>query len=313
MLRIVSQYYELDVFYNTFCGGNDLGTVMDAGKWSKRDMQAFAKKTKLVETTFVTPKSESDLLYFKVNIFMVDKEIEFAAHPIIGTAHAILDHYGSHVMQNEELILECGNKKIPVRQLKSSNSIDRVLQLKSPIASVSDLVMEKSIFDNVFNNIANKSGLNPKLVIGGRKWWIVQLDSENTLRNWNLNCEDYDAIRQLSNATGTMGLCVFSVSNSSDQLYDIVVRAFPLGVGIKEDPASGAANALIASYIKSECPHIIKYNDATSSYSYVVSQGREMNCDARLHINIEDDEIWVGGTSEIIIDGKVKWQPICNE
>ena len=72
----------------------------------------------------------------------------------------------------------------------------------------------------------------------------------------------------------SLGLCVFARSAHAD--YELVVRAFPAGVGIVEDPASGAANGLIAAWIALREPH------GALARGYRVSQGREIGRDASI-------------------------------
>ncbi len=83
--------------------------------------------------------------------------------------------------------------------------------------------------------------------------------------------------------------------------YQLVVRAFPSGVGIVEDPASGAANGLIAAYLL----HAEPYGSLATGYS--VSQGREMGHDALLIAHIDDGAIWIGGHTNTVIDGTLHW------
>ena len=82
----------------------------------------------------------------------------------------------------------------------------------------------------------------------------------------------------------------------------LVVRAFPAGVGIVEDPASGAANGLIAASLRIAEP------EGVYARGYAVSQGREMGHDARIEIEIDPDgAVWVGGRSNAIVQGEAEW------
>ena len=81
-----------------------------------------------------------------------------------------------------------------------------------------------------------------------------------------------------------------------------MVRAFPAGVGIVEDPASGAANGLIGAFLAQREP------DGKLAHGYRVSQGREMGRDARITVRIEGpDAVWVGGRTHTVLDGRVRW------
>jgi PhzF family phenazine biosynthesis protein len=82
------------------------------------------------------------------------------------------------------------------------------------------------------------------------------------------------------------------------------VRAFPAGVGIVEDPASGAANGLIAAWIALREP------EGALAHGYRVSQGREMGRDASILLQIDQGaqpRVWVGGTTRTMIRGHVDW------
>ena len=117
------------------------------------------------------------------------------------------------------------------------------------------------------------------------------------MRAWQ---PDHAAIGALAKATDSLGLCVFARSTAADG-YDLVVRAFPAGVGIVEDPASGAANGLIAAWIAQSEPR------GALARGYRVSQGREIGRDASILIVIEGSEVWVGGRTHTIIDGSAAW------
>src|SRR5687767_9476688 len=83
------RYYQVDVFPATPGGGNPLGVVLDADDWPDARMQAFAAWTDLVETTFVLPPRAPGASY-RVRIFTPAREIPFAGHPTLGTAHVVL-------------------------------------------------------------------------------------------------------------------------------------------------------------------------------------------------------------------------------
>ena len=120
--------------------------------------------------------------------------------------------------------------------------------------------------------------------------------NEASLRAWQ---PDHAAIGALAQASDSMGLCVFARSVQAD--YQLVVRAFPAGVGVVEDPASGAANGLIAAYIAHAEPH------GLLSHGYRVSQGREVGHDARLVARIDGMATWIGGRSHTVVDGSLDW------
>lgn len=283
---------QLDVFSARIGGGNPLGVVVDAAAWTSAQMQAFAAWTGLVETTFVLPPSHAEASY-RLRIFTPSREIPFAGHPTIGSAHAVLEA-GVAQPRQSTLLQECGAGLLPIRV--EGDGASRNLFVQAPAARV----LREGIDGAPLLRAALGNGalgvLPPVFVEGGRRWWIAEFADESALRSWQ---PDHAAIGALAKATDSLGLCVFARGTNCD--YDVVVRAFPAGVGIVEDPASGAANGLIAAWIAQAEPH------GALARGYRVSQGREMGHDAAILIRIEQDQVWVGGRTHTIVSGNLRW------
>ncbi|MFC5579745.1 PhzF family phenazine biosynthesis protein [Rhodanobacter terrae] len=288
------RYLHLDVFAATLGGGNHLGVVIGAEGWSDQAMQRFARWTALVETTFLLPPTDPKASY-RVRIFTPNKEIPFAGHPSIGSAHAALA-CGLAETCDGLLWQECGAGVLPIRV--EGNGHGRELLLQSPGERVLDTgPAAHPLLPAALAGI-ELGVLPPALVDGGRRWWLAEVADEAGLRAWQ---PDHAAIGALARASDSMGLCAFARSAHPD--YQLVVRALPAGVGIVEDPASGAANGLIAAYIAHAEPH------GTLARGYQVSQGREIGHDARLVVRIDGTSIWVGGRSHTVVDGTLAWDP----
>jgi len=286
------QYLQLDVFPASRGGGNPLGVVVDARGWSDGDMQAFAAWTNLVETTFLLP-AQNPAADYRLRIFTPTSEIPFAGHPTIGSAQAAL-RTGFAAARDGLLTQECGAGLLPIRV--EGDDYGRELFVRAPTAGVAVTGTESTLVRAVIG--AQPLGaLPPALVEGGRRWWVIEFADEAGVRGWQ---PDHAAIRALALADRCLGVCVFARGNDAD--FDLVVRAFPAGVGIVEDPASGAANGLIAAWIAQREP------DGALARGYRVSQGREMGHDARIVVSIDADRsIWVGGRTDIVIDGMLRW------
>lgn len=288
------RYLHLDVFAATLGGGNHLGVVIGADRWDTIAMQRFARWTALVETTFLLPPTDPKASY-RVRIFTPRKEIPFAGHPSIGSAHAALE-CGMATPHEGLLWQECGAGVLPIRV--EGSGAGRELLLQSPGERV--LRTGRDAHPLLAATLAGieLGVLPPALVDGGRRWWLAEIADEATLRAWQ---PDHAAIGALARASDSMGLCAFARSRAEDR--QLVVRAFPAGVGIVEDPASGAANGLIAAYILHAEPH------GPLARGYRVSQGREIGHDAQLIVHIDGNAIWVGGRSHTVVDGSLDWTP----
>lgn len=327
------RYLQVDVFAERAGGGNPLGVVFGADAWSDVDMQRFAAWANLVETTFVLAPTRAEASY-RLRIFTPTKEIAFAGHPTIGSAHAALET-GRVVAHEGLLVQECGVGLLSIRV--EGEGANRRLYVQAPAARVLHRGADDRRLAYVLDGIT-LGALPPAFVEGGRRWWVAEFATESALRAWR---PDHAAIGALAREDDCLGLCVFarasrangindvarasrangisdvaraSRANKIDDVaraaqangYDLVVRAFPAGVGIVEDPASGAANGLIAAYIAQQEPQ------GTLARGYRVSQGREIGHDATIDVRIDrarDDAspaVWVGGRSHTIIDGVVQ-------
>jgi PhzF family phenazine biosynthesis protein len=287
------RYLQLDVFPARPGGGNPLGVVVDARDLDAAAMQRFAKWINLVETTFVLPPDDASASY-RLRIFTPSAEIPFAGHPTVGSAHAVLDT-GFAQLRGSQLVQQCGAGLLPIRV--EGDGTAREIFVQAPPARV----LREGVEDGSLRaalGFRELGTLPPAFVEGGRRWWVAELADEHAVRSWQPN---HAAIHGLARADACLGLCVFARCIRAD--YELVVRAFPAGVGITEDPASGAANGLIAAYIAQREPH------GALARGYRVSQGREMGHDAALTIRIEGAEIWVGGRTRTVVDGMVVIEP----
>lgn len=295
-----TRYLQLDVFCARAGGGNPLGVVIGADDWSGADMQRFATWTNLVETTFVLAPTKPEASY-RLRIFTPSKEIPFAGHPTIGSAHAVLET-GFAQACDGVLLQECAAGLLPVRV--EGDGADRRLFVQAPNARVvREGVHVEPILSYLLRGIA-LGALPPACVEGGRRWWVAEFASEAALRGWQ---PEHASIGTLARETDTLGLCAFArraPDSSAQDDYDLIVRAFPAGVGIVEDPASGAANGLIAAWIALREPH------GALAHGYRVSQGREIGRDASITIRIDAGEprnVWVGGQTHTVITGQTGW------
>ena len=286
------EFWQIDVFAHRRGGGNPLGVVLDGQGWSDAAMQSFARWTNLVETTFVQPASSADADY-RLRIFTPSKEIPFAGHPSIGSAHALLQS-GRLRARDGQLVQECGAGLLPIRVM-DRGAAPPALFVRAPQART--LPADYQALDALLAAAPHPPSARA-LVEGGRRWWLVELAELSDLQTWRPPHAD---IAHLADASDTLGVCVF-VRCPVDGKPGLAVRAFPAGAGIVEDPASGAANGLIAAWLAEREP------EGALRRGYSVTQGREMGHDARIDILIESElAVWVGGHSNTIIRGEVEW------
>jgi PhzF family phenazine biosynthesis protein len=289
---------QLDVFADRAGAGNPLAVVLDAEGLDTAAMQAIAAWTNVVETTFVLPPEIVGGSY-RLRIFTPQREIPFAGHPSLGSAHAWLDAGG--VAHGGVLQQDCGAGRIAIR-VEARNGRRRLFFRAPPLQSVHLAEAGEPGMERALRNVS-RGGLPPALVSAGRRWWLVEFADEAALRDY---VPDLDAIAAWSRHRDAMGLCGFARIAPSTAPgapdYDGVVRAFAPAFGITEDPASGAANATIAAYLRHA--GVLPAVDA----EYTVSQGRELGRDARIDLRVEaGGDIWVGGEVQTVVRATMQW------
>ena len=198
------RFLQLDVFTQRVGGGNPLGVVFGANTWSGVQMQAFARWTNLVETTFVLPPSMPGASY-QLRIFSPSKEIPFAGHPTIGSAHAVLETGFSGLNGRGELVQQCAAGLLNIRADYVNGT--RELYVAAPGANILKTGIDAHpTLSNILSGV-QLGILPPAFVDGGRRWWVAELGSEAELRAWK---PDHASIVVLAKDTESMGLCAFA-------------------------------------------------------------------------------------------------------
>src|SRR5215469_10826119 len=82
-------FHIVDVFSSTPFGGNQLAVLPKAAGISTEGMQKIAREFNFGETTFVLPKNDPANTC-RVRIFSPRAELDFAGHPTVGTACALV-------------------------------------------------------------------------------------------------------------------------------------------------------------------------------------------------------------------------------
>jgi PhzF family phenazine biosynthesis protein len=292
-------FVQVDVFSERPGAGNPLAVVLDADGLDDASMQRIAAWTNLAETTFLLPPDTPDADY-RVRIFTTRQEIAFAGHPSIGSAHAALSA-GRCSPREGRLVQQCTAGLLPIEvgtdgtlsvRVPRSRIVRRAGDVHDDLQHGDDALLQAALRD--------ARPLAAALVEGGRRWWLAELADEAAVRGF---APDRAAIGALAAATDSLGLCLFARTGEREpSAPQLVVRAFPLGVGIAEDPASGAANAAIAAYLD-EAGALRELGD-----HFTVSQGREMGRDARLVLRIDAErQVWVGGQCRPVVTGTLRW------
>ncbi len=288
------RYTQVDVFADRPGAGNPLAVVLDAEGLSDEQMQAIARWTRLPETTFVFPATGDDASY-RIRIFSPRREVPFAGHPSVGTAHAVMEA-GLAAPRDGLLVQDGIAGKLPLRV--TGEGPTRTVAVRTPRASVREIT---SADDPRLRDVLRTLPLGvlpPALMDGGRRWWLAELENETALRSAT---PPWEAISALAQSTDSMGLCAYA--RSDDPVYYLAVRAWVGAPAQFEDAASGAANATLAAWLASQ-----NALPGDSGF-YRISQGREVGHDAIIELTVDDaGDVWSGGRVCTVVTGELDWR-----
>ena len=160
------RYVQLDVFASLPGAGNPLAVVLDATGLDDAAMQAIARWTRLPETTFVFPAKSGDASY-GIRIFSPRREVPFAGHPSVGTAHAVLDA-GLATPRDGLLVQDGIAGKLPLKVVGEGSA--RTVAVRTPRARVQDIASPGDARLRAALAGLQLGALPPVLMDGGRRW-----------------------------------------------------------------------------------------------------------------------------------------------
>jgi PhzF family phenazine biosynthesis protein len=253
-------------------------------------MQRLAAWTNLSETTFVLRPSAAAASY-RLRIFTPRRELPFAGHPTIGSAHAVLEA-GVAAPVDGVLRQECPAGVLPIR-------VEGVhLMVRTPEARV---VRDRPVDATALGAALGATVAGEALAIDvGPVWIVAELADAASLAAL---VPDLDAIATLSNALGATGVTVFA--RRDDPERPVVVRSFAPAAGVPEDPVCGSGNASVGAYLA------VTGLLAKTGSRYRASQGREIGRDGTVDVAVADAgrTIEIGGTAVTVVDGTIELEP----
>jgi trans-2,3-dihydro-3-hydroxyanthranilate isomerase len=292
------KYFIADVFTRETFSGNPLAVFPDGDGLSDEEMQRIAREFNLSETAFVCGPRENNSC--RVRIFAPAKELPFAGHPTIGTAHVLASQGLIPLKEGiNELTFHEGIGAVPIRVEVSGDSpvfcqfSTAILpQFGPPLSSeiLAGIVglLPEDVLDGPFG---------PDAVSCGVPFHFVPLERLPSLSNIQLDMSSYNMWAANSWAGS---ICVFV--RDPVERGRIHVRVFSPSFGFYEDPATGAAAAALAGYLASREPA------RDGSFRWEVWQGYDMGRPSQLYIEADKVDgritaVRVGGTAVVIGEG----------
>src|SRR5262245_31664327 len=276
-------FQQVDVFTTSPYAGNPVAVVLDADGLSTDEMERFTAWTNLSECTFVLPPTQAGADY-RVRIFAgitptdrqaLATELPFAGHPTLGTCHAWLVS-GGKPHDEGRIVQECGAGLVPIRRTPAG------LAFAAP-----PLLRSGPVDESLVAHIADVLRLPRDQIIdaawadNGPGWVAVMLSSA-------------EAVLALQPGFVDLVLGVVGPHSPGGEAAFEVRAFFPKSGSTAEDPVTGSLNASVAQWLISS---------GRARAPYVASQGTALGRAGRIHIDQDDEAIWIGGGTVTSLTG----------
>ncbi|HSG75275.1 MAG TPA: PhzF family phenazine biosynthesis protein [Burkholderiales bacterium] len=268
-------FKQVDVFTGRPFLGNPVAVVIGAEGLDAKQMQRIAAWTNLSETTFLLRPTQSAADY-RLRIFTPRRELPFAGHPTVGSAHAALES-GFVKASNGTLRQECG---AGILELALE---EQRIYVRAPAPKVSAATVP--LFGNA----------RALRVDVGPVWVVVDLGDAGAVDGL---APDMTAIAELSDALDATGVTVFG--RTGNKAAPIHVRSFAPAHGIPEDPVCGSGNVSVGAFLRET--GLLKEFGA----SYTARQGMQVGRDGRVAVRVTADAIEIGGEAVTCVDGTLR-------
>jgi trans-2,3-dihydro-3-hydroxyanthranilate isomerase len=248
-------------------------------------MLAFARETKLSETSFVQPAAAQGADY-RNRIWMMTGEIPFAGHPSLGVAVAVARARG---MREGTLVQQTQPGLQPI-DVQLDGATAKASMLQEPPSFGPELDTGETLRLVGLTAADADPRLPVQLVSTGVPQLMAPVRDTDVLAR---AAPDYEAIGALLDAHGAIVYYLVAVDADTGSVR---ARSFMSTAEKGEDPATGSAAGPL-------CAHV---NAHLGIDAIEIDQGSEMGRPSRLRAAVEGDRVRVEGDAVVVIDGTVR-------
>ena len=276
----------LDVFTSRPLTGNGLAVVHHADGIDDATMLAFARETKLSETTYVQSPTEQGADY-RNRIWTVVGELPFAGHPSLGTAVAVAsaraERHASYVQQTI-----AGLQPIDVEL--GSSGVARASMLQEPAVFGPEVDPGR-----IFPALGLEAGdghpdLPPQVVSTGGAALMVPVRDATVLTRARPRAAELGALLRELDA-----VCAYVAWHDADGEAAQARSYFMTGDAVAEDPATGSAAGPLCAYLEQR----------TGAARVTIDQGVAMGRPSRLLCEA-GERVRVAGDVVLLADGELE-------
>jgi trans-2,3-dihydro-3-hydroxyanthranilate isomerase len=293
------RFFTLDVFSSRRFAGNPLAVVLDADGLDEASMQIIAGEFNLAETVFVLPARNSGHRA-RLRIFTPAAELQFAGHPTVGTAVLLnwIDGGAVHKFVLEEGVgpISCTIELFDTGRGRARFELSRLPEEVGEAAGAAAIAGALGLRSDDIGFDA----FRPSQWSAGMPMTFVPVRSLEAIRNCRTNLSEWDAAFE-----GNEGIAYVFCRETVETGSAFHARMFAPRLGIREDPATGAAAAAFAGvYWRFARP-------SDGCRELIIEQGYEMGRPSliRLSITVTARELAgaaISGDAIIVSEGMIE-------
>ena len=253
-------------------------------------MLAFARETRLSETTFVQRATVAGADY-RNRIWTVGEELPFAGHPSLGTAVAVAA--ASDATGEVRYVQQTGAGLQAIEVTMNGVGPARASMIQQPATFGEELSVVAATDALAALGLCPSSArddLPPQVVSTGLPHLMLPL---TTIEDLAAITPHYEAIHRVVEPLGAFGIYA-AVCDESNGLAR--TRFFAKDPATGEDPATGSAGGPLCAYL----------HRRRGARAVEITQGVEMGRRSLLRTEVVDDRVRVGGDVMVIISGTVR-------
>ncbi len=278
-------FTQVDVFTADACRGNPVAVVLDAEGLPDHELAAFARWTNLSETTFVLAPTDPAADY-RVRIFTPSEELPFAGHPTLGTCHAWLEA-GQTPRRADRIVQECGLGLVQLRRQGHRLAFAAPPLRRSGPVDATSLSKACAVL-----GIGRAAVVDAAWCDNGPGWLAVMVASADEVLA--IRPDFAAAAGEGIGLVGSHPIGVVGHRDSGDPAVIEVRAFFRSGTALAEDPVTGSLNAALAQWL---------LGNGVLEAPYVASQGSAIGRVGKVHVDVAEGQIWVGGDTCTVIAG----------
>jgi PhzF family phenazine biosynthesis protein len=292
--------FQVDAFTSRRYSGNPATVVLDAERLSEEQFARIAREFPHAETAFVLPATGADH-DVSVRFFNSRKEAKFVGHATLAVHHVLLAlglrGYGVHRQKTQQGIIDVtavngGSSDGPLFEFRQTAAdLDAPLAPKDTLRVVQALSLTPGVLHQTLPAIVARKGSTRLLLPVAAAATLGAIKPDST------------ALLELGAELGIEGFFPFVLEQDAGHARTRS-RMFCPALGIPEDPVSGNAHAMLATYLWRQ-PELRPFPP-----QFTGLQGEYVNRPGTVNVRLEVQHseltaAHIGGQAVIVSEGRL--------